>query len=400
MYPNGSDVRALGLRLISKFDYAEANHNGVAVEEVPADVQAVHGFVDPVTSAKYEGIGRYSHRMCDGAEYLVTCFSADQARAVIAGSLSHSHLLLVLLCILTGAKWDQKDADGNSKFPCSRSGCVDASAVAGSDSVLKAILTEGLDMELLSYKIYLEEPDACTLISNALNYANSVALKTTELSALSSLTGAVGLSAVAGKLNYNTIKENLRATLDVMVDEPEFVEMFDFVVCLGADRNSYLPNFLKFTSKCVSSQFRRIRLQTFAVLNKCKAGPLGKIALAKRSLRSKPGAGGFALPPESDLTTRPESEFKDLEAILHFFHKTCEAAVAAVIPEGERPLFFANVDVAAASAQSLRVAMALLRSGAAVLTPSLGSALVSMGAQGQADTARRRCPGPLLVRPP
>ena len=59
IYPNGDDVRALGLRLIPGFDYAEANHNGVAVEEIPASVQSkgVIIFRDPVTKEAYESIG-------------------------------------------------------------------------------------------------------------------------------------------------------------------------------------------------------------------------------------------------------------------------------------------------------------------------------------------------------
>jgi hypothetical protein len=361
VYPNGNDVRRLGLEILSSYmDHAEANHNGVVVEEVPADVQAAPGFKDPVKAAvaadysygkaTYEGIGHYNYRMCNGSDYLGSCFTEDQARGVVAGTLSHSHLLLVLLSMAKGGEWKVTDADGTFTFPCNRSGYIDTAAVAARDEMLKRILAEGLDMELLSYKIYIEEPSACVLISNALNHAQKLALKTTELAALSALSGAVGLSAVAGKVNFTSVRESLRATLDVMVDEPEFVEMFDFVVRMGADKNSYLPEFLKFTSKCVSSQFRRIRLQTFAVLNKFKAGPLSKVALCKRSLRSKPGAGGMCPTPEPALEKRSEYEFQHLEDVLLYFHTDCQAAVAAVIPDGERSLFFANIDVAAADA--------------------------------------------------
>ena len=41
-YPNENDVRSLGLALIAGgFDYDEANHNGVGVEEVPPEVRGV-----------------------------------------------------------------------------------------------------------------------------------------------------------------------------------------------------------------------------------------------------------------------------------------------------------------------------------------------------------------------
>ena len=62
-YPNGRDVRSLGLELISGcFDYDEANHNGVAVEEVPAEVRAASNFLDPITKSAYEGIGCYNEK--------------------------------------------------------------------------------------------------------------------------------------------------------------------------------------------------------------------------------------------------------------------------------------------------------------------------------------------------
>jgi len=130
VYPNGQDVRALGLTTIKvHFDYAEANHNGVAVEEIPPAVQAARDFCDPWSKKKYEGLGAYNLRMCDGAEYLCNIFTQDGARQIVAGTLSHSHLLLVLLCILTGAQWNVKDSEGNFTFPCDEKGYINTAAV-------------------------------------------------------------------------------------------------------------------------------------------------------------------------------------------------------------------------------------------------------------------------------
>ena len=71
IFPNGTDVKNLGVKLIGAFDHAEANHNGVAVEEVPASVQAkaLGDFRDPITQEPYEGIGHYNLASCKGAEY-------------------------------------------------------------------------------------------------------------------------------------------------------------------------------------------------------------------------------------------------------------------------------------------------------------------------------------------
>ena len=92
-YPNENDVRSLGLALIAGgFDYDEANHNGVGVEEVPPEVRA--STKDPLTGHVYEGIGNYIERMTNSSDLLQTCFTKITARGVVVGSLSHTHLLL------------------------------------------------------------------------------------------------------------------------------------------------------------------------------------------------------------------------------------------------------------------------------------------------------------------
>ena len=126
--------------------------------------------------------------------------------------------------------------------------------------------------------------------------------------------------------------------------------MFDFVSRYGADKNSYLPEFLKWTSLTVSSKVRRLRLGTFTVLNKLNgAGPLASIALCKRSLRMKP-TNTMCPAPEASLEKREAWEFKLLEEILFFFHTMTKGAVEANVEECKRLIFYGNVDIAAADA--------------------------------------------------
>ena len=68
---------------------------------MPASVQvkALGDFRDPITREPYEGIGHYNLASCKGTEYLETCFDEVAMRGVTAGTLSHSHLLLVLICV-------------------------------------------------------------------------------------------------------------------------------------------------------------------------------------------------------------------------------------------------------------------------------------------------------------
>ena len=357
IYPNGSDVVHLGKKIIQGgIDISEANHNGVAVEEVPISFLRENGN-DPVTNTSYGGITEYNLEMSSRNPFLKTCFS--HADTLVAGTLSHSHLLLVLRCCRTRAKWDLVDDNGKPMHPCGEDGTIDVDKIVARDPVFQEIQDNGLRFEMLSYKIYVEEPNACILISNALNKANAVALQTTTLSALSSLTGVVGLSfkaqEVSRKVEFEDIKEKLRSEVDFLVDDPEFVEMFDFVLQLGADQNSYLGRFIAWTSAMVCSKRRQLRMMSFTNLNKCKAGPLTKIALLERSLRQKPTA--LQCPcPEPGLSGLTREEFFDIEDVLFFFHTKCATAVAA-LPLDERRVFLANVDIAASDA-FVKVALA------------------------------------------
>ncbi len=116
-------------------------------------------------------------------------------------------------------------------------------AVAAKDPGLASLLTEGIQMEVLSWKMYKEEPTACSLISQALNSGQQLALRTSELTALAVLTGAVGLemeSAVAAEVAFETVKDKVRHQSDMYVDMPDFVDLFEFVVNMGANKTSFI----------------------------------------------------------------------------------------------------------------------------------------------------------------
>ena len=139
VYPNGQDVVSLGVEVTSKcFDQAEADHNGIAVEEVPMDIW-LKSPKNPVDDTKpLLSLKEYNKQMTAGSKCLDTCFS-DESRgsgSIIAwGTLAHSHLLLVLLCYATGAKWGIVDDKGKPKYPSGKDGRLDKSAVAEKDRV-------------------------------------------------------------------------------------------------------------------------------------------------------------------------------------------------------------------------------------------------------------------------
>ena len=100
-------------------------------------------------------------------------------------------------------------------MPCDAGGRLHLAAVAadGNLAEMKWQCSHGLQMEVLSWKIYVEEPGACVLISNALNKYHQASLRTTELTALAVLTGEVTRameSNLADAVAFETIKENVR----------------------------------------------------------------------------------------------------------------------------------------------------------------------------------------------
>ena len=118
---------------------------------------------------------------------------------------------------------------------------------------------------------YKDEPTACSVISQALNSNQQLALQTSELTALAFLSGSVTLqleSAVAGRVSFETVQAKVRHELDMYVGEPEFIDLFEFVVNMGASKSKFIQMFLEFGSMFVDQKQRRLRLSAFAEVNK------------------------------------------------------------------------------------------------------------------------------------
>ena len=158
IYPQPDTARSLGLKIMSKgFNQSEANHEGVSVEEIPCNERAAHRRSD---GSPYEPYGDYNIRQCDH-NHLVECFS--KLHDIMYATLSHSHLLLVLLSWLNGAGWKFEEEPTLSKL-LNPDGTFNHAAVAACDEDLDRVLRDGLQMEGLSWKMLVEEPTASSLI--------------------------------------------------------------------------------------------------------------------------------------------------------------------------------------------------------------------------------------------
>ena len=195
MYPQADTVRNLGLKILQTgFSQSVANHEGVVVEEVPFCKRAEHS---RSSGSPYESYADYNVRNCDH-QYLARCFL--NALGIMYATLSHSHILLVLLSWLNGADWKLEYYEPTLRKLLNANGAFCDAAVAAFDDDLGRVLRNGLLMEVLSWKMMVEEPTAASLISQALNIGHHLALRTSELTAMSVLSGAVAFelgSAVA-----------------------------------------------------------------------------------------------------------------------------------------------------------------------------------------------------------
>ncbi len=102
-----------------------------------------------------------------------------------------------------------------------------------------------------------EEPLGPSRVSQALNAKNRLALQTTELTALAVLTQEVSHAqetAASQRVQYNSIKEKLRAQLDILVDDIEFQWAFEFVIEQGGGKAAFVADLLEFGSLFVDQK--------------------------------------------------------------------------------------------------------------------------------------------------
>ena len=337
-YPNPETVRVLGQEiLLGGFVREEADHQGVVVEEVPGDEQA--------KLKEYETYHAWNVKKAGGS-HLAACFHRSSGTTGNFGTLSHSHLLLVLLAIEAGAKWripeDMEPANqAQLKKLVDQQGRFSQAAVAEHDPALaKALAEEGLSVEILSWRIWIEEPTACSLISNALNKAQELGLRTTEVTALRVLKGAVDAqleASVAEKGNFQIVRQKIRHQLDAQVDEPDFVELFDFVVNLGSGKAPFHDQLLDFCQRYVNSKKRQLRFTAFGVAARLPvACPRTKVAIMMRAYNKAPRCTWC---PEPEAWWSQESNaghLVHLEDLLRFWQVTMRPAVQAAASRSEK----------------------------------------------------------------
>ena len=335
VYPAGIRVKSLCVEVLGAgFVKEEVSHVCIAVEEAP---------VQEVIRSGGDGTGSAStynaENSCKDA-LLSTCFQApyDDVRLTL---LSHTHMMLVLRAFLTQAKWDIPPDTDRGLILCDSDGRLSVTAVAESinGKELAEVLAEGLQVELLSWQMDAEEPTAASIISQALNLPHQLAMRTTELTAVANLKGEIIVQMgkhLSQRVAFQTVRDKLRSQLQTAADDPDLLEVFDFLIAAGVGRNSYVDHLLEWISQCVNSKKRQLRFSAFAVINKmCPKAVWSRIALVKRAYRKNP-MHGFCPSPESSWAEFSEAHLQKLEDVLRFFHVGCKDIVDQMEPPSER----------------------------------------------------------------
>ena len=203
----------------------------VAVEEMP--MQEAHD--------RGHGTGsQYNREASSRDDLLQACFKEPYGN-VQYNLLSHNHMTLVLRAFLGKAKWDMENVElkalNRTIIFCEQDGRLSVTAVAETvnGKELQQVINEGVDCQVLSWKMEVEEPTAASVISAALNKFSDLAMRTTEWSALYTLRGGIIAASnhLAERVAFSTVLERTHMELDSAASDPDLSQLFDFLIGIG-----------------------------------------------------------------------------------------------------------------------------------------------------------------------
>jgi len=349
VYPSGVRCKSLCEEVMENgFLKEEVNHACIVVEEPPVEHAVLHAAVaGPKSSASYNA------EQCAKDELLVTCFKPP-FDSVHFSLLSHNHIMLVLRAVLTNAKWDIPNNIDKGICVCDADGKLSVAAVAGSPNgkQLAEMLVEGMHAEVLCWQMDVEQPDAASLISQAQNLPSQTAMRTSELTAVQLLKGEIIRQLgkdLSQRVAFQTVRDQLRAQLHSIADDPDLPEVFDFLVSSGVGQNGFVDELLDWAARYVDSKKRQLRLSAFSVINKmCEEAVWSRVAVIKRAYRKQP-TNGYCASPEKEWGDFRLSQLQILEDMLRFFHVSCKDIIDGLTPQ-LRIQLCGNVDTQAAEA--------------------------------------------------
>ena len=177
-------------------------------------------------------------------EYLQTCY-VEPFSDVRYKLLSHNHMMNVLRAFMTRAKWELPPIEDKDKtiVLCDADGRLSITAVAESvhGKEILDVVNDGVECEVLSWKIDVEEPTAASIISQALNKGHDLALRTTEWTALSVLKGEIIVQSgpISQRVAFKSVLDAVHRQLDSAAEDPDLVDLFCLLIGVGVRKNSF-----------------------------------------------------------------------------------------------------------------------------------------------------------------
>ena len=234
VYRSGVRCKNLCVEVVDVgFVKEEVNHAVVTVEEPPPEHIRSRG-------PEYISASVYNAEQSTKDELLTTCFKAPH-EDVRQSLLVHNHIVLVLRAFLTNAQWDLNPIPEKGIVFCDDKGRLSITAVAASPNgkELAELVDEGIDCEVLSWTMDVEEPKAASVISQAMNTGQEMALRTTELTAVAVLRGEIIVQRgkdLSQKVAFQSVRERVRHELRNAADDPDLAEVFEYLISQGVGK--------------------------------------------------------------------------------------------------------------------------------------------------------------------
>ena len=350
-FPNGDACVDLGCKVLRDgFVLEEALSQGICVQEVPESERHRLGNLSNPMNQVYETILNYNLRKSAAVAALAQCFRSTMYCNY--GTLAHSHLLLILLAFQHGAKWT---IPADATFDPLRAlqnaeGEWIPSAVAAFDGNYQQLLTCGLRMEILDYRILFECPEGPSIIAQAYNKMGQNDLKQHVFSVLSAVAVQVNRMQSPGgdEVAFYLVKDALQHELDHWVQEEHFISTFEFVVNMGGLAYPFVPWILWYAEAFVNPRLRKLRLEAFAILNKMGMDkPWTKVSVLCRMLRADTKMGWCPCPDTWWGADVEQAWLISVEDMLVYCLGVCKDAVASM-PLLQQNAWKANTCIACA----------------------------------------------------
>ncbi|CAK0821987.1 unnamed protein product, partial [Prorocentrum cordatum] len=363
-FPNCSGVRSLACEIICVGPrQAEADFEGVCVRDFPVEKQrGMAGYTSFAQNCKDEAKGRLKEILCrSGGEALY-------------GTLSHSHLAIILRAIDAGAKWeipadDLTPAQVAMLQPMCEvgTGLPMMPAAAGNDPAAQKLVKEGMLYEVPGPDVMLGEQN-CSIMAQAISRPQAFSMRMSELEAMKVFSSEIKNAKADGSdaITYESAMQAAGARLWSPPPDLPFCDFFNFILNLGADGGPHIRELIDIVETYVNSATGMSRLPAFGLVGEVSAQfPRAKVAVIARACRLPPkkaskqtGAPGWRIEPELAWKQRTlEPLLRLMEGVLHARHAALRTEIAKHLDNGASVVvqFLTNVNIQRASAMAVAV---------------------------------------------